>query len=164
MSDPLKTVPAATPVHSGVEKPAEVAAALAEALAGSYALLLRTQGYHWNVEGALFHAIRSVTGEQLPDLFAATNLLGERIRALGHLAPMGPSDILRDRLAGPPATKPSAQGMIDLLADAHEALAAQFHALERMARQHSDPVTADLATQRSAFHERAAWMLRAIAA
>lgn len=164
MSDALKTVPAANPVHSGVAKPAEVAAALASVLAGSYALLLRTHSYHWNVEGPLFHSIHHLTGEQLTELFGAIDALGERIRALGHLAPMGAADMLRDRLSGPPATKPSAQGMVDRLADDHEALATELHALVRLAGDHSDPVTADLSTRQSAFHEKAAWMLRAISA
>ena len=37
-----------------------------------------------------------------------------------------------------------------------------MHELVSLAEEHDDPVTADLATVRSAFHEKAAWMLRAI--
>lgn len=39
-----------------------------------------------------------------------------------------------------------------------------MRALVETAEAAKDPVTADLATERAAFHEKAAWMLRATAA
>jgi starvation-inducible DNA-binding protein len=38
-----------------------------------------------------------------------------------------------------------------------------MHALVELAGKSNDPVTDDMATARSAFHEKAAWMLRSIA-
>jgi starvation-inducible DNA-binding protein len=77
---------------------------------------------------------------------------------------MDPAAILGKsaELKGP--TKPSAGMMVRALADDHTALAKRLHGLVALADEHKDPVTADLATQRSAFHEKAAWMLRALAA
>ena len=48
------------------------------------------------------------------------------------------------------------------LAEDHARVARRMHELVSLAEDHDDPVTADLATARSAFHEKAAWMLRAI--
>lgn len=164
MSEVLKTVPAASPAQSGVEGPKPVAEALSGVLADTYALLLKTHSYHWNVEGPLFHSIHVLTEDQYNVLFAATDELAERIRALGLLAPMGAAAILQDRLKTKGKARPSAQEMLTDLAGDHEAAARALHDLITLAEDHNDPVTADLATQKSAFHEKAAWMLRAMAA
>jgi starvation-inducible DNA-binding protein len=112
----------------------------------------------------MFHAVHVLTEAKSNDLFAATDELAERIRALGLLAPMDPAAILGGELGGKAAAKPSAGAMLDALVKDHTALARQMHALFALAEKHNDPVTADLATRRSAFHEKAAWMLRALAA
>jgi starvation-inducible DNA-binding protein len=52
--------------------------------------------------------------------------------------------------------------MCEDLAKDHERLAHRLHALVELSGKHNDPVTDDLATGRSAFHEQAVWMLRAI--
>ena len=46
----------------------------------------------------------------------------------------------------------------------HAKMANRMHTLFTRAEAAHDPVTADLATQRAAFHEKAAWMLHATAA
>lgn len=52
--------------------------------------------------------------------------------------------------------------MVEELAKDHERVAHRLHALIKLASD-VDPVTEDLAVARSAFHEKAAWMLRALA-
>ena len=59
---------------------------------------------------------------------------------------------------------PHTAKMVDDLAKDHEALAHRLHALIELVEGRKDPVTEDLATERSAFHEQAAWMLRALSA
>lgn len=163
MTDALATVPKASPVKTGVEKPKAVADGLAQALSDTYTLLLKTHVYHWNVEGPLFFGIHTLTEEQYGDLFEATDTLAERIRALGQLAPMSVKDILgRANVADAPKS-PTAHDMVEDLAKDHEKIAADLHDLITLAEDHEDAVTADLATARSAFHEKSAWMLRAIA-
>ncbi|TMV37547.1 DNA starvation/stationary phase protection protein, partial [Thioclava sp. BHET1] len=58
---------------------------------------------------------------------------------------------------------PDAVTMVKDLAKDHESVAKRLHALTETAEAEKDPVTADLANARSAFHEKAAWMLRATA-
>ncbi len=53
--------------------------------------------------------------------------------------------------------------MVGELASDHGKLALRLHALVDLGEADKDPVTKDLATRRSAFHEEAAWMLRSIA-
>ena len=60
------------------------------------------------------------------------------------------------------AEVPSAGEMCEGLAADHSRVAARLHQLVDVASEHGDPVTEDLAIARAAFHEKAAWMLRAI--
>ena len=94
MKDAMKVVPAPEPVKTGVQKVKPLAKALAEALADTYRLVFKTHAYHWNVEGALFYPIHKLTEAQYEDLFAATDAIAERIRALGQLAPARLSDVI----------------------------------------------------------------------
>jgi starvation-inducible DNA-binding protein len=137
---------------------------LADALADTYRLVLKSHIYHWNVTGPLFVSLHAMTEEHYTDMFTAADVLAERIRALGKPATISVADLT----AGPEAREAdaslTAEEMIrDLLSD-HEALAARMRALVVAAETADDPVTADLATTRADFHEKAAWMLRALAA
>ncbi|MCF6445850.1 Dps family protein [Nereida sp. MMG025] len=163
MTDALKVVPSSNTVETGVVEVKAIANGLADVLADTYRLLFKTHAYHWNVEGPLFYSIHNLTEEQYEDMFAAADELAERIRALGQLAPMSLSDIM-NRSVIEDQTKPlSAGDMCHDLADDHERIAHRLHALVEMTEGRRDVVTEDLATERSAFHEQAAWMLRAIA-
>ncbi len=163
MADAMKVVPAASKVKTGVTNVAPVVEGLRGVLADTYRLLFKTHAYHWNVEGPLFHSIHVLTEAQYGDLFAAADDLAERIRALGELAPMALSEITEASIVKDAAKALSAHDMVDDLAKDHSAIARRMHALIETADGHDDPVTADLATARSAFHEKAAWMLRATA-
>ncbi|MDF2142886.1 DNA starvation/stationary phase protection protein [Paenirhodobacter sp. CAU 1674] len=163
MKDAMKIVPASETVDTGVEDVKPVAQGLSEALADTYRLVFKTHAYHWNVEGALFHPIHKLTEAQYTEMFAAADEIAERIRALGQLAPARLSEVIDASVVEDAKKLPSAQAMVEDLATDHAAVAKRMHALISLAEEHDDPVTADLITARSAFHEKAAWMLRATA-
>ncbi|WP_118133081.1 Dps family protein [Oceanicella sp. SM1341] len=163
MASPLKATPSATrKVDTGVKNRAKVASGLEEVLADTYRLLFKTHTYHWNVTGPLFYSVHHLTEEQYQDLFEAADVLAERIRALGQVAPMRFGDIVRDSAISDLDGTPSAGEMIDDLRKDHEHLAKRLHQLIRTAEEHDDDVTGDLAIARSSVHEKAAWMLRAM--
>jgi len=56
-------------------------------LSSSYVLFLKTQNYHWNVEGHMFQFLHELFEAQYTDLFEANDEIAERIRALGEYAP-----------------------------------------------------------------------------
>ncbi len=163
MNDAMQVVPAAEAVKTGVQKVKPVAKALAETLADTYRLVFKTHAYHWNVEGALFYPIHKLTETQYENMFAAADEIAERIRALGQLAPARLSEVIEASIVKDADTLPSAQAMVEDLADDHEKAAKRMHKVIALAEEHDDPVTADLITARSAFHEQSAWMLRATA-
>ena len=163
MTDPMKVVPGPEPVKTGVRDTKQLAKGLTEALADTYRMVFKTHAYHWNVEGPLFYSIHHLTDEQYEDMFAAADDLAERIRALGQLAPNRLSDIIAASVVKDADNLPSAQAMVEDLAKDHERIANRMHKLIELAEAQKDPVTVDMVTTRSAFHEKAAWMLRATA-
>lgn len=164
MSDVLSAVPATHSVDTGVHDTDKIAKALCDVVADTYRLIFKTHAYHWNVEGPLFYSIHKLTEEQYEEMFAAVDEVAERVRALGHLTPMTLTRITGDSVIQDLEATPCARDMVADLARDHERVAHRLHAAIEIAEAGKDDVTADLLTGRSAFHERAVWMLRAIAA
>lgn len=163
MSNALNVVPSEDQVSTGVRDTQAIAEGLADVLADTYRLVFKSHAYHWNVEGPLFYSVHNLTEEHYENMFEAADELAERIRALGHLAPTSMADVVaRSRIedaSGPLTT----EQMITDLAQDHARIAHRLHALVELVEGRKDLVTEDLATERSAFHEKAAWMLRALA-
>ena len=164
MTHALNVVAESRDVSTGIADRTAIADALAEALADTYRLTFKTHAYHWNVEGPLFYSVHNLTEAQYEDLFKAADELAERIRAIGKMAPSAMSEIMKSSVIEDRTDQITAGEMVSDLADDHEKVAKRLHDLIALAAEHDDPVTEDLATARSAFHEKAAWMLRALVA
>jgi len=159
----MNVVPSAEAVKTGVRDVKPVAQGLTGVLADTYRMIFKTHAYHWNVEGPMFFSVHNLTEVQYEDMFAAADTIAERIRALGQLAPMQMSEIMDASVIKDLPKVASAQAMVEDLVSDHEKVAKRLHDVVELAEKHKDPVTADLLTGRSAFHEKAAWMLRATA-
>lgn len=162
MTQALNVVSTEQDISTGVREASTLASALTDVLADTYRLTFKTHAYHWNVEGPLFYSVHNLTEEQYEDMFAAADELAERIRAIGKLAPSRMAEIMQASVIEDASDDLSAGEMGKDLAKDHERVAHRLHALVKVAGDHNDPVTEDLATERSAFHEKAAWMLRAL--
>lgn len=163
MTNALNVVPENDLTDTGIQNISAMAKGLELTLADTYRLIFKTHAVHWNVEGPLFYSVHNLTEAQYQDLFAAADELAERIRALGQLAPSTLTAIVASSIVKDEETRQSAGEMCADLAEDHARVAMRLHDLISAAASESDPVTEDLATQRAAFHEKAAWMLRAIA-
>ena len=64
-----------------------VVVALKAVLADNYMLYLKTQNYHWNVEGVRFKYLHLMFEEQYQELAVAIDTIAELIRGLGAKAP-----------------------------------------------------------------------------
>lgn len=133
----------------------EIAAGLSRLLADTYAVYLKTHGYHWNVRGPNFGSLHALFMTHYTEMWAAIDLIAERIRALGELAPQGYGAFaqLSNIKDGDPAK--SANEMLGELVADHAALVATAKA----ARDGADDVTASLIDARVEAHEKHAWML-----
>ncbi|NJR20543.1 MAG: DNA starvation/stationary phase protection protein [Hyphomonadaceae bacterium] len=141
-----------------------LADALSNALADSFTLYLKTLGVHWNIVGPNFYGIHKLTQDQYEDLDAAIDVIAERIRALGHLAPAAFGDFENRSVIESKTTLSDARSMVQTLVADNEALAKRFREAVKVAEEGDDVVTADLLTERIGRHEHNAWMLRASAA
>jgi starvation-inducible DNA-binding protein len=162
MAEALKVTPHEDAPGTGVRDADKVAGALADVVADTYRLILKTHATHWNVEGPLFHAVHELTEKQYNEMFEAVDDLAERVRALGRLTPMRFAGLIDASVVADLEGTPSAGEMIEALAADHARVAHRMHALAELAAGEKDIVTEDLAVARSAAHEKAAWMLRAI--
>ncbi len=135
----------------------KIAGGLARLLADTYAVYLKTHGYHWNVRGPNFASLHTLFMAQYTEMWTAIDLVAERIRALGELAPQGYGRFAE--LSGVKDGDPSrnAEAMLqELLAD-HLTLIATAKA----ARDGADDVTAAVIDARVDAHQKHAWMIRA---
>jgi len=152
-------------LNTGIDADArrKIAEHLSTVLGDTYLLTIKSHLYHWNVVGPLFKSIHDLTEEHYEDLFAAADVIAERIRALGHRAPLKTGDMnIRLELPTPGSSMPNAKEMIEDLVNSHEVISAEMRDIAEYADGQDDLVTADMLTARIAFHEKAAWMLRAL--
>jgi len=137
-----------------------VVAALEQALADTYALALKTQNYHWNVESPNFYGLHKLFEEQYVDAHGAIDDLAERIRALGAPAPGGLRVFLDMTKVADGREGLDAKAMIADLAAGHETVAGTLRDGVKAAEGADDVSTADLLTMRLTAHDKHAWMLR----
>lgn len=153
-------------INLGIDDKAreKISGELTRLLADTYALYLKSQNYHWNVEGQMFRSLHLMFEEHYMELRDAVDEVAERIRSLGHTAPAGFAEYskLTDIADGDPNR--DAMAMVRDLAEGHEACARTARTVVKAAEEAGDVATADLATMRVETHEKTAWMLRATAA
>jgi len=140
----------------------EIAKGLSRVLADSYTLYLKTHNYHWNVTGPMFQTLHTMFETQYTEMALAVDLIAERIRALGELAPGSYSSFRELSNVKEAAGVPKATDMVKDLVESHETVARTARAVFAAAEEGSDEATLDLLTQRIQLHEKTAWMLRSL--
>lgn len=140
----------------------QLAGQLAGTLADTMLLMIKSQGYHWNVVGPLFKPIHDLTEEHYSNLFEAADEIAERIRALGHPAPTSFTDLISRTTLTEEQDVTTAREMVQTLIADHEAVVRQLRKTAEFAESVDDFATHDLLVGRLMFHEKAIWMLRAI--
>jgi len=158
--DSLATTP--TPSTVPIDGGESVTDGLARLLADTYTLGLKTQGYHWNVTGPMFHTLHLLFEAQYDELALAVDLIAERIRALGAPAPATYRDYALLSTIGEDHDRPDATEMLHRLLVGQVAVIATAQSIAAAVDVARDEPTADLLTQRIQAHEKAAWMLRSL--
>lgn len=139
-----------------------IAAGLANVLADTYTLYLKTHNFHWNVTGPMFQTLHLMFEQQYNELALAVDLVAERIRALGHHAPGSYAQFSKLSSISEATAVPKAEDMIRQLVQGQEAVVRTLRTVFPTAEKASDQVTVDLLTQRMQVHEKTAWMLRSL--
>lgn len=128
-------------------------------LANTYALLLKTQTYHWNVHGD-FVELHQLFQDQYENLFEAVDELAERIRMLGHPVVASFQNFSNLSVIQETSSAKEGQEMVSNLLKDHQTLVEELKKSLMDEEMSQDFGTQDLLTERLRFHEKAAWMLR----
>jgi starvation-inducible DNA-binding protein len=138
---------------------AEVVLALERGLADSYALLIKTQNYHWNLTGSNFYSLHKLFEEQYNDLFAAIDELAERIRTLGSKAPGSFSEFSRITGISEPNSELDSGAMLEDLIQSNQELVKTLKNLREVSNKNDDSATEDMAIARTLVHQKNIWLL-----
>jgi starvation-inducible DNA-binding protein len=133
-------------------------------LATNYVLYLKTQNFHWNVEGPTFMMLHKFFEEQYEALAAANDEIAERIRALGALAPGSMKEFLAISLIKESANDVSAENMLKTLLADNQTVADNLTQAASGFAENGDDVTADLLTTLNQYHQEKVWMLKSLLA
>jgi starvation-inducible DNA-binding protein len=125
----------------------------------SIVLSLKTQNFHWNVEGPHFGPLHTLFGTQYESLQEAIDIIAERIRALDEYVHPHNSNEGSQAVDPIPAKPPKPLKMVEILAVEHEKLA-YFCSVTSQKTAEEDPATSNLLAERQMAHQKAAWMLR----
>lgn len=133
---------------------------LKKVVANSFALSLKLQNYHWNVEGKNFKSLHELFEEQYNELSDAIDDLAERLRALGSKveASFSVFSNLSDLSEGD-HNSDSAKMVQDLITD-HDSLSKMLNEGIKISQDEGDEATADMLIARIQAHDKASWMLR----
>ncbi len=145
-----------------------VAAKLQTLLQDTYAAFLLTHNYHWNVEGMHFVSLHTLFEQQYTELFAAIDVIAERIRALGGYSLDGEysavakkitsvQNPLHSRKAGDKDAV--SREMIANLISLNQQAVASAQDVKKAATKAGDDETVDLTVERITVHQKALWML-----
>ncbi len=133
---------------------------LKNVLADNYALYLKTQNYHWNVEGPNFQGLHLLFEEQYTDLAGAIDTVAELIRGLGEKAP-GTFDTYIKRTSIKSGNEnASAQQMIKDLLESQALIQKTLQQCLEIAQKAGDEVVAGFMIERLTFHRKASWILK----
>ena len=139
-----------------------IADGLGRLLADTYTLYLKTHNFHWNVTGPMFQTLHLMFETQYNELWQATDLIAERIRALGFPAPASYAAFSKLSSVKEALDVPAAKDMIRQLVEGQEAVVRTARSVFPLAEKANDQSTVDLLTQRMQIHEKTAWMLRSL--
>lgn len=152
------------PIEIGISEKArkEIASGVSKFMADTYTLYLQTHNFHWNVTGPMFQTLHLMFEAHYNELWTAIDVIAERIRALGQLAPATYSEFAELTSIKEKKGNIKAEEMVRTLVEGHEAVIRTARKVFPAAEKAQDQVTMDLLTQRMQIHEKTAWMLRSL--
>lgn len=152
------------PIEIGINEKArkEIALGVSKLMADTYTLYLQTHNFHWNVTGPMFQTLHLMFETHYNELWTAIDLIAERIRALGQLAPGTYSEFADLSSIKEKKGAIKAENMVRTLVEGHESVIRTARKVFPLAEKAQDQVTMDLLTQRMQIHEKTAWMLRSL--
>lgn len=139
----------------------ELAAKLKTLLGCSFAMYLKAQGFHWNVEGKDFHEFHDFFSDIYEDVYSAIDPLAENIRKCDSYAPFTLATL--DRLSKVDDKKVSTDAInmcVDLF-DANETVLGCIAEAASAAKAMGEEGIANFLADRDDMHKKWRWQLKA---
>lgn len=140
----------------------ELITQLRKVLATNFALYLKTQMFHWNVEGPNFAEYHEFWAGIYTDLYAQSDLIAEYIRQAGDYAPGSLSVYAELSEVKDEEGYPNAKEMFMRFLSNNDTLIVLYTQLYQLAEKSEEYQISDYAAQRLAAHKKHAWMARSI--
>ncbi|MDR2067659.1 MAG: DNA starvation/stationary phase protection protein [Holosporaceae bacterium] len=129
-------------------------------LADCYALYLKTQNYHWNVEGTRFKELHETFEKHYKDLAEAVDTVAELIRALNSKTIGTFSDFMKLTNIKDGNAKLSAEKMLDDLINDHIIMEKTLAKALKEAQKVGDEVVISFVADRLTVHRKNIWMMK----
>ena len=130
-------------------------------LADEIAMFLKAQGFHWNVEGPMFHQFHKFFGEIYSDVYGAVDPTAEYIRTLEQFAPFTLPAFNKLREVSDEKVTTDPLDMCVDLADANDMIIDRLEKIFKLADAADEQGIADFVAGRESQHKKWRWQLTA---
>jgi len=149
-----------TPSSFGENAIKDLSGALNELLADIFALYIKTKNFHWHVSGPHFRDYHLLLDDQSAQIFAATDVIAERVRKIGGTTLRSIGQIAKmTRVADNDADFVTADDMLAELREENLALVSRMRSVHDLCDEHGDIATASLIENWVDEAEQRVWFL-----
>lgn len=134
--------------------------ALKTAFASEYAFALKSQNFHWNVEGASFPQLHLLFEKIYNDIYDGIDTFAEQLRALEIYTPASFQKFSMLTQVEDEVGVPDQGSMVNELLQDSEKMAGIFKLCYEMAEQQGDHGLANFLAERQDIHKKYSWQLR----
>jgi starvation-inducible DNA-binding protein len=126
----------------------------------TYALQVKVQIFHWNVEGPLFKPLHELFEKQYEDLFEAVDVLAERIRAKGGKIKLSMISEFSNLDIAFPDEIYDAEAMVAILVEDYQKVTQSILQAIEVCKAQNDEASINVLAERQYIQEKFAWMLK----
>ena len=134
--------------------------ALRDVLASTFILYTKTLSFHWHVSGPQFSGHHLLFEAHYTALFLAIDVMAERIRSIGHIAPSGCLEMLKYSVIKESEANLDAETMLGILTGDHFHMSKLIREKIKDLEAIGDHTSTDILVSRLAEHEKMAWFLQ----
>jgi starvation-inducible DNA-binding protein len=131
-------------------------------LGTNFALYLKIHGYHWNIEGSNFPQYHEFLNDFYDQVWAQTDDIAEKLRALGSYAPGSLARMLELADIQEASSIPDAMAMMRDLSSDNDRYIIHLRAGIVAADGAGEPAVGNFLQDLLAAHQKKGWMLKSI--
>jgi starvation-inducible DNA-binding protein len=138
----------------------ELIISLRVALANTFLMYFKAHSHHWNVEGINFAQHHDFLKGLYEDLFGATDLLAEELRALDAKAPKTLSEMYQYKTVNEGVVAETAEEMLQDLAITNDQVIESLNKVIELATKQNKQGLLNSIPERVDVHAKHSWMIR----